>query len=134
MSDVLEAAREEDEEGTVEMKMERRTTEWYNIIKLIHIFNWIMKWKKIIHFSSALFELEWVPPKVVLAGWEEEKWSLYYWNWNENSVPSKRKWKMESFSICLCGERFFIHFFSLRVTPCWHSRRTKNHKLKTYWH
>lgn len=90
--------------------------------------------EKIIHFSSAPFELEWVPPKVVLVGWEgrQAKPLLLKLKWEFSSIEAQMK-NGVVFDLFVRWKVFYS-FLSLRVTPCWHSRRTKNHKLKTYWH
>lgn len=92
---------------------EKYITKWSNNTKLIHIFNWIMimnykmkkREKNQIHFSSTLFR-HFTPGTET--GERGESMGLIE-NWNS----SKRKWKMESFSICLRWKVFFFHFFLL---------------------
>lgn len=102
-------------------------TKWNNNTKLIHIFNWIMimnyktKRKIQIHFSST-FQAD------------EELWGGG--RRIENSNSSRRKWKMESFSICLWWKvSFFSSFFFISFSSGYALLKlSTNHKLKTYWH
>ena len=68
-----------------------------------------------IHFSSTLFQFTHHSGGGEVGAhsdeWRGELWRLSYWNWNENSDSSKRKWKMESFFDLFMRWKVFLFSF-----------------------